>query len=29
VQDRFGGVLGDEDLDAISSARVRWLTGER
>ena len=27
VQDRFGGVLPDEDLEAISTARVRWLTG--
>lgn len=27
VQDRFGGLLGDGDVDAISGARVRWLTG--
>jgi len=29
VQDRFGGVLGDEDVEAISAARLRWLTTER
>jgi AcrR family transcriptional regulator len=29
VQDRFGGLLGDEDLEAISSSRARWLTGRR
>jgi AcrR family transcriptional regulator len=27
VQDRFGGVLGDDDVEAISASRVRWLTG--
>jgi AcrR family transcriptional regulator len=27
VQDRFGGLLGEEEIDAISTARVRWLTG--
>jgi TetR/AcrR family transcriptional regulator len=27
VQDRFGGLLGDEDLEAIMSSRARWLTG--
>lgn len=27
VQDRFGGLLGDEEIEAISTARVRWLTG--
>jgi len=27
VQDRFGGLLRDGDFDAISAARVRWLTG--
>jgi TetR/AcrR family transcriptional regulator len=27
VQDRFGGLLGDEEIEAISAARVRWLTG--
>ena len=28
VQDRFGGLLVDEEIDAIAAARVRWLTGE-
>lgn len=28
VQDRFGGVLGDEEADAILRARAAWLTGE-
>lgn len=28
VQDRFGGVLGGEDVEAIAAARVRWLTGD-
>lgn len=28
VQDRFGGLLGEEDVEAISAARVRWLTGD-
>lgn len=27
VQDRFGGVLGDEDVEAIAATRVAWLTG--
>ena len=27
VQERFGGLLGDEELDAVSASRVRWLTG--
>ncbi len=27
VQDRFGGLLGEEELDAVSASRVRWLTG--
>ena len=27
VQDRFGGLLGEEEIDAIASSRVRWLTG--
>jgi AcrR family transcriptional regulator len=27
VQDRFGGLLGEEDVEAIASSRVRWLTG--
>ncbi len=27
VQDRFGGLLGEADIEAISTARVRWLTG--
>lgn len=27
VQDRFGGLLGEEEIEAISTARVRWLTG--
>jgi AcrR family transcriptional regulator len=27
VQDRFGGLLGEEEIKAISTARVRWLTG--
>ena len=27
VQDRFGGLLGEDDIAAISTARVRWLTG--
>jgi AcrR family transcriptional regulator len=26
VQDRFGGLLGDDDLEAISAARRAWLT---
>jgi AcrR family transcriptional regulator len=29
VQDRFGGLLGEEDIEAISASRVRWLTGSR
>lgn len=28
VQDRFGGLLGAEDVDAISESRIRWLTGQ-
>jgi AcrR family transcriptional regulator len=28
VQDRFGGLLGEDDVEAIASSRVRWLTGE-
>ena len=28
VQDRFGGLLGEEDLKAISASRARWLTGK-
>lgn len=27
VQDRFGGLLGEAELEAISASRVRWLTG--
>jgi AcrR family transcriptional regulator len=27
VQDRFGGLLGEEEIDAIASSRVQWLTG--
>jgi AcrR family transcriptional regulator len=27
VQDRFGGLLGADDVEAIASSRVRWLTG--
>ena len=27
VQDRFGGLLGDDDVDAIAASRIRWLTG--
>jgi TetR/AcrR family transcriptional regulator len=27
VQDRFGGLLGDEELDAVAVARKAWLTG--
>jgi AcrR family transcriptional regulator len=27
VQDRFGGLLGEEELDAIADSRKRWLTG--
>lgn len=27
VQDRFGGLLGEEELEAIGIARKRWLTG--
>jgi AcrR family transcriptional regulator len=27
VQDRFGGLLGEEEIESISTARVRWLTG--
>jgi AcrR family transcriptional regulator len=27
VQDRFGGLLGEDDVEAIASSRVRWLTG--
>ncbi|HEU0304051.1 MAG TPA: TetR/AcrR family transcriptional regulator [Gaiellaceae bacterium] len=27
VQDRFGGLLGAEDVEAISASRARWLTG--
>jgi AcrR family transcriptional regulator len=27
VQDRFGGLLGEEDVEAIAASRVRWLTG--
>jgi AcrR family transcriptional regulator len=27
VQERFGGLLGDEDSEAVAAARVRWLTG--
>lgn len=26
VQDRFGGLLGDEEIDAISASRRAWLT---
>jgi AcrR family transcriptional regulator len=29
VQDRFGGLLGEEEIAAISASRVRWLTGSR
>jgi AcrR family transcriptional regulator len=27
VQERFGGVLGEEDIDRIAVTRLRWLTG--
>jgi hypothetical protein len=27
VQDRFGGLLGDEEIDAIQASRRAWLTG--
>jgi AcrR family transcriptional regulator len=27
VQERFGGVLGNEDLDRIAVSRLRWLAG--
>lgn len=27
VQERFGGLLGDEESEAVSASRVRWLTG--
>lgn len=27
VQDRFGGLLGEAELEAIAAARVSWLTG--
>ena len=27
VQDRFGGLLGEDEVEAIASSRVRWLTG--
>jgi AcrR family transcriptional regulator len=27
VQDRFGGVLGEEEAEAVLAARARWLTG--
>ena len=27
VQDRFGGVLGEEEAEAVLTARARWLTG--
>ena len=27
VQDRFGGLLGEDDVEAIASSRVQWLTG--
>jgi len=27
VQERFGGLLGDEEIEAVSAARVHWLTG--
>lgn len=28
VQDRFGGLIDEHDVEAVASARVRWLTGE-
>jgi AcrR family transcriptional regulator len=27
VQDRFGGVLGEDEAEAMLTARARWLTG--
>jgi TetR/AcrR family transcriptional regulator len=27
VQERFGGLLGDEESEAVAASRVRWLTG--
>ena len=27
VQERFGGLLGDEEIEGVSASRLRWLTG--
>jgi hypothetical protein len=28
VADRLGGLLGEEDFEAIRASRLRWLTGK-